>query len=164
MSTTIRPFEERDRPQLATMFDDFQDHLVALDRRGLLRRESDYGARYLALALEEVVEGEGAFVVLTEGERIVGFVAGIVEKQSERDLLDQLPSRKGRVTELYLEADYRQRGFGKKLLTRMEQLLQEKGCDTVWIEVLADNPVAHEFYQRQGYQNRFVDLVKKLET
>lgn len=101
--------------------------------------------------------------VAEKNGRIIGFIAGIIQKQTPEELLDSLPARAGRVIELYVSAECRGGGTGKTLTQNIENYFIRQKCDLINIEVFAPNHHAHAFYQRLGYANRNIDLIKELK-
>jgi ribosomal protein S18 acetylase RimI-like enzyme len=94
-------------------------------------------------------------------DRIIGFVAVAIEAQRKNDLLECVPSKAGRILELYVEERYRGQNIGKSILERAEEYLKQRKCDVLRIEVFEPNVKAHNFYQKQGYKDRIVDMIKK---
>ncbi len=54
------------------------------------------------------------------------------------------------------------RGVGTALMQRVEQWSRERGLHIVTLEVFAQNDVARRFYDRLGYQEETLKLVKVL--
>lgn len=107
--------------------------------------------------------GGGERLYITEdGSKAVGFIAGIINKPSKEDSLSQVPTKAGRITELYIGEEYRGQGVGEMLMTKMENYLEEYGCDIVLLDVFEPNKAAHAFYSKLGYQNRMIYLIKKI--
>jgi hypothetical protein len=44
----------------------------------------------------------------------------------------------------------------------MEHYLKAKNCDHIWLTVVAYNP-AHKFYQKYGFINREIGMIKKVK-
>jgi ribosomal protein S18 acetylase RimI-like enzyme len=66
--------------------------------------------------------------------------------------------RRGRATYLIanvaVHPDYRRRGIGQQLTLTALDHLRERGVDTVWLQVRADNPVAYHLYRSLGFVDR----------
>jgi ribosomal protein S18 acetylase RimI-like enzyme len=73
-----------------------------------------------------------------------------------------IPSKSGRILELVVKEACRGQGIGSMLIRRMEDYFRLKGCDIVRVEVFVPNTHAREFYAREQYSNRVIDMVKKL--
>ena len=50
----------------------------------------------------------------------------------------------------WIEENIRKRGYGKKLLTEMEKLAKEKGCDIIEVDTFSFQ--APDFYIKNGYE------------
>lgn len=65
---------------------------------------------------------------------------------------------------LGVHPDYRNQGFGSRLIGEAESRLKRRGLDSVGIYVLPDNKPALEFYEKRGYRSfgNYTCLEKKL--
>ena len=97
-----------------------------------------------------------------QDQDIVGCIAGIIEEQSTEDLLGTIPSKSAPILELIIKNEHRDQGIGSMLIKRMEDYFRIKGCDFVRVKVFVHNTDAREFYARQQYSDRVIDMVKKL--
>jgi ribosomal protein S18 acetylase RimI-like enzyme len=58
---------------------------------------------------------------------------------------------------------HRKLGIGRALVSKAEQLLVERGCPKINLQVRTDNLDAVEFYRRLGYETfEVVDMGKRL--
>lgn len=62
----------------------------------------------------------------------------------------EIAFRSAHVSELWVNADLRGRGLGRKLLAEAEALAKERGCDRLHLETR--NPKARRLYERLGYR------------
>jgi ribosomal protein S18 acetylase RimI-like enzyme len=138
------------------------DYPTAIDQMNRTRRMPDYGERYTRKLSEEIDKNDGIAYVAELDDQIVGFAAGRIHKQSEIEMLECIPSRDGRVIELFADAQYRRRNVGTLLIQKMEEYFREKGCDVSRVEVFEPNVNAHRLYRKLGYSDRIIDMVKKL--
>ena len=163
MSVRIRPYRAADRPALEALFDEFQEELVATDDLGRIWRPPGFGAAAAEQCLREVRDQEGQLLVAEAGGDAVGFAAGIVATLSPADdLSTRAEERYGRVTELYVRLAARRRGIARELLARLDRHFAAAGCAAVRIEVFAPNRGARQFYERVGYRERNVELIRLL--
>jgi ribosomal protein S18 acetylase RimI-like enzyme len=77
--------------------------------------------------------------------RIIGFVSGAPARTSR----DPDPLADGEIETLYVLDDFRDRGFGKRLMRAAAAHLAESGCGSVYVWVLRENP-NRWFYERLG--------------
>ncbi len=134
--------------------------MVALDPLKRLRRLPGYGEHALHHTLAEVAQNDGVFLVAVDGDTVGGFAAGMITHPTARELLSLVPTVRGRITELFVRADYRVHGSGTRLLQTTEAYLIEHGCTVIRIEVFVPNHAAHRLYHKLGYHDMDVDLIK----
>jgi len=162
MPLTLRPYRPTDFKDFSQCMVQLQEFLVGIDPLKRLRKGPRFGVKYAQTVLEKVKKNEGAIFLAYEEGKVVGCVAGIVEKQSVQSALMCVSTRGGRVLELVVSKEYRGSGVGKRLMQKMEGYLRKKKCDVILIEVFAPNQNAHDFYQALGYEDRTLDVMKVL--
>lgn len=163
MDIKIQRYDAQHRDQMVGLFEDFQDYLAGLDPLRRLRRLPGYGEHALSATLDAMTAYEGAFYVARDGERVIGFVAGIIQRLTEADRLGVIPTaHPGRVTELYVDPAYRGQGVGTRLMSTVEAYLKEKGCDVVKVEVFVPTSAARRLYETLGFEPRDIDTIKRL--
>ena len=158
----IKPYDPKYKDQIVKLFEDFYDYLVEIDPLRKLIRQPGYEENTTEQTLKDVTEKEGVFYVALDGDKVVGFTVGTIRRPTPEDLLGAEPSVNGRVTELYVDKDYRGKGLATKLMEKVEQTLKEKGCDYIWVEVFAPNQPPRSLYQKLGYIERDIDMIKKI--
>lgn len=139
-----------------------QDYLISVDTLKRLRRLPAYGGRYTRALISKVKKNKGLILLAYNDRDIAGCIAGIIERQSKDNLLECVPTKVGRVLELVVFEGYRRQGLGGKLMKRMETYFRRNGCDTIRVEVFEPNRKARGFYHRSGYQDRVVDIIKRI--
>lgn len=158
----IREYKSEDRNTIVNLFEDYLNYFTTIDP--LKRSIHPHGANeaFTKRMIRETEKKDGVIYIAEENAQIVGFIAGIIQRQTKEDLLETLPSTPGRVTELYVKPEYRGKQVGKALMQKIEAFLRKKSCDVVIIEVFQPNKNAHEFYKSLGYSDRVIDLLKIL--
>lgn len=144
------------------MMEELQDYLVSIDSLGIRRRLPEYGESYVERLLIEVRDKQGVIYIAEEHGIQIGCGACIIQHWSQTDLYEHVPAKTGRITELHIVDGHRSKGIGRMLMTCMEDYFKEQECIFSRTEVLSDNKNAYDFYQKLGYQDRFVDVIKKL--
>jgi len=162
MDVNIRKYRSSDRPAVIECMERFGDYFVPLDPMRRTRRMPGYGEWSTDKMLEEVEKNQGVVFVVEDKDGIVGFIAGVMPEQSRESLLECVPSRVGRVIELYLEEEFRGKGIGTRLMGMMEEYFRQHNCDVSKVEVFAPNVKAHDFYGELRYQDRDIDMTKML--
>jgi ribosomal protein S18 acetylase RimI-like enzyme len=158
----IQPYVEAYQSQVAALLDDFQDYFLPMDPLGRLTRPDGYGEEYLRRMLEEHSEHNGTMLLALSNEHVVGFGAAIVQSRLEDDWFGSTPAIMGRITELFVTVPHRDQGVGTALMAKLEAELKSRGCEYVWVEVFSPNAAAHRFYERLGYGDRDVQMIKKV--
>ena len=162
MEITIREYRETDKNFLLEATDMLHEYVVALDPIKRLRKMPGYAENTVNDLLTTVAKQEGKIYVAEDGSKAIGFVAGFTMKQSKENLLSVVPSKLGVISDLYIDNDYRGQHIGTKLMQKMEEHLKQTGCDALWIDIVAFNTHAHHFYNKLGYADREIGLIKKI--
>lgn len=163
MPITIRKYQSTDKEQLIRIMNNFQDYIVSIDDMHLTRRMAGYGKVYVKQTLKELKENNGVmYIAENEQKTIIGIVSGIIEKPSKIYKYECVPVKSGRLTELYLEPDYRGKKYGKLLMKTIESYFIKQKCTVVFIEVFGPNRNAHKFYENSGYRDRDQNMIKVL--
>lgn len=85
------------------------------------------------------------FIVCEDGEQIVGFVLGVVERAYE-----------ARILILAVDEDHRQRGAGSELVKLFIERFRRGGVRRVKLEVRVSNTPAIRLYERLGFERKKV--------
>ncbi len=140
-----------------------QDFLGDIDPLKRLRRLPAYSANYTKNLIKKIFKQDGLIILAYDKEKIVGCIAGIIEKQSKDNLFECIPTKPGRILELFVFEGYRGLKLGKKLMRKMEDHFKKSKCDIVRVEVFVPNKNARHFYQKLDYSDRVIDMVKLLK-
>ena len=103
----------------------------------------------LRKVFDRVLTSERQFYLCAEDD---GKVIGFGSLTLKNNLWPQGPV--GNVDELVVDAGYRGRGVGKRLLDELTSLAQTKGCRRFELDSGHHRKEAHAFYARQGFENR----------
>lgn len=162
MAIIIRKYRPNDKEVIIQLFEDYLNYFTNIDP--LKRSVHPPGANkaYAERMIKETAEKEGVIYIAEEDSLIIGFIAGIVQRQTEDLVQLQMPSTPGRVIELYVKPEHRGKNIGKTLLQKMEDYFRKKGCNVINIEVFQPNKNAYNFYKSLGYSDRIIDLMKIL--
>jgi hypothetical protein len=76
----------------------------------------NYGKSYTRRLLTEIDKNEGIAYVAEHENRIIGFVASIIRRQSKEDLLECLPSTDGRIVKLFVDPQHGRQNVGTVLI------------------------------------------------
>ncbi|PMB77169.1 MAG: ribosomal-protein-alanine N-acetyltransferase [Fervidicoccus fontis] len=81
------------------------------------------------------------FLIARHEERIVGYIAGFMEKED-----------RGHIASIAVRQEYRGRGIGRKLLEEEENKMRNLNVKEVVLEVSENNEVAIRLYTSMGYK------------
>jgi GNAT superfamily N-acetyltransferase len=101
---------------------------------------------------------EYATFVAQAGADVVGLVGASLSFYYEQNGVN------GRILVLVVDEEFRGRGVGAALLEAAEGWLSERGAATAILTSRHQRVDAHRFYQRQGYTNTGIRLVKPLSN
>lgn len=160
MELKFKQYRETDFKDLLLCMEGLQDFIVNTDPLKRLRRMKKYGKYYTENLIKKIDKHDGKIMLAYDNKRVVGCIAGVIEKQSKDDLLECVPTKAGRILELFVSEGIRGHGIGKRMMKQMEEYFERKGCDIVRVEVFEPNHSAHKFYNRAGYSDRSIDLIK----
>ncbi len=140
---------------------ELQEHIVKLDKEKYNILTPDYREKYFEKTMNAVKKYEGKIFLAKETDAIVGLIIGLINNENENTYDFSAPKR-GRVTELIVSNKCRSKGIGEQLLNKMESYFKEVGCKGVLIDVFAYNEKAQNFYYKNGYFNRNIEIMKKI--
>lgn len=157
----IIEYEARYIEEVKTLLGELQQHIKDIDIEGYNKVGINYKHLYFKKIFEEVNRCAGKILLYKVDEEIVGVVIGLVNND-ERDNDDSCLPRIGRVTELVVSKRFRAKQIGTALLRAIEDYLISIGCESILLGVLAYNEEAIEFYLKNGYHSRTIEMIKCL--
>lgn len=140
---------------------ELQEYIVELDREKYNILTSDYRTKYFEKTMNEVNKYEGKIFLAIENEKVIGLIIGVINNEEE-NIYDFKAPKRGRITELVISKRSRSNGIGKQLLNEMEIYFKKIGCKGILIDVFAYNENAQNFYYKNGYLNRNIEVMKKI--
>jgi ribosomal protein S18 acetylase RimI-like enzyme len=162
MKIDIRKYQSSDKLSIVRLMDKFGDYLVTVDQMKRTRRMPGFSGYFTDKMLKNVDKYNGIIYIAENECQIVGFIAGVMRGQSKEELLESVPSKAGRIIELFIDEQFRGKGIGKRLMEKMEDYFRQYGSDVSKVEVFEPNVKAHNFYRKLGYQDRSIEMLKKL--
>jgi ribosomal protein S18 acetylase RimI-like enzyme len=160
---SIRPFEPADHPALRRIITELQTHIASLDPLQKVRKPEDFDARrYVDVLLKTLDNESGILLVAKENGILLGFIAGSIPPQIEEDLLDHYPTKEGKIHELVVSEKRREKGIGRMLIEKLEEQFRIQGCEYVRVGCFVPNTGTHAFYEKCGYSDRYVEMLKQI--
>jgi len=144
----IREAATADEPELIRMM-----RLLAEQEPGKIR--FDEAAARATLLKFWSLPAFGAIWVVCEGSKPIGYVILTIGFSFEFHGHDAF------IDELYIDAGYRRRGYGRQAVAFLEKRARERGVHAVHLEVDRGNDPAFELYRRAGYEDHDRFLMTK---
>jgi ribosomal protein S18 acetylase RimI-like enzyme len=162
MDITYREMQEKDRSELIQLFADFCDLYEELDAQGINITSDKLAEWCLDDMMKEIHKTQGQVIVAEYKNHIIGFVGYMIKDAKGDELLYHRPNRVGMIYNLYMDSPYRNKNIGTHLLNLAEEYFRKHNCEFSKLQVFGTNIKAQEFYSRNEYAPRNIDLIKKL--
>lgn len=155
----IIKYEKQYAEQVKDLLVELQDYIALIDKFGLNFVGPEYREKYFKFTIKKSV----IFLAVENGV-VQGLVVGeIKEKYSDLDKTMYTCPKQGYVDELVVRKGNRGLGIGQSLLNRIESCFKQEGCKYIQLGVFAYNENARKFYKKNGYEERMIDLIKKVD-
>ena len=155
--------EYKDQKEFLIKFlEKLQDHIIEIDPLNRFVRSPKYGEEYAKELIEKVRKQNGKIFFAIEEDNPIGVVIGYIDELTDRDLLECAPSKIGTIEQLFVMPGSRGRNIGSLLMKEIEDYFKSKECDVVYVGTLEPNKGARDFYKRQGYKDRVIEMMKKI--
>jgi ribosomal protein S18 acetylase RimI-like enzyme len=105
----------------------------------------DHASRSFAAWIDDA--SRAVLVAEENGRLVVGYAAGVV---SPGDGV-HAPDRIGQVSDCYVLPARRRRGIARRLATRLQDVLLERGADVLRLQVVSRNESSRAFWRSLGY-------------
>ncbi|MCA9385441.1 GNAT family N-acetyltransferase [Candidatus Dojkabacteria bacterium] len=163
MNHTLREYNDTDKESLKQMIEKLHDYVLSVDPIKRLRKMPGYVDHALEKLLKTYEENNGKIYLAVDEEKIIGFAFGFVgDTQSEENKLQVIPTQLGIIADLYVEEAYRGTGVAELLMDALEKYLKNSGCDSLWVDVFADNTRALSYYKKRGFVEREIGMLKRI--
>ncbi len=163
MEIAIRQYQPSDRSSLIALMSAFNQYIQSIDgiqRTRYLENSSEYFTdKMIGLCHTNL----GNIYVACDSDKIIGFVSGYVAEQDQDEKMETISAIPGVIGELFVSDRYRGQRTGKQLLAKIENYLKSRSCTIVRFTVFAPNGTARQFYERAGYIERLISMIKELD-
>ena len=158
----IIEYDKKYDEEIKNLLEELQVYIANIDEEGYNIVTPSYKEKYFIKTMEEVKQYEGKILLYKDDDKITGLIIGLINNEEESTYEFESPKR-GRITELIVSHKSRSKGVGTKLLKAMEEYLSSVGCKDILLGVFAYNKKAKDFYEKNGYHNRMIDMTKKID-
>lgn len=155
----IIDYSELYKEDVKNLLLELQEHIHSVDPEGYNIVGVNYREMSFLDTTEDVKKYNGKIMLYVENDEVLGMVIGLINNDTEETYNFRAPKR-GRISELVVKKDVRSKGIGSMLLKSMEDYLHSVGCESILIGVFAYNNEAVKFYEKNGYHNRMLDMIK----
>lgn len=155
----IIDYSELYKEDVKNLLLELQEHIHSVDPEGYNIVGVNYREMSFLDTMEDVKKYNGKIMLYVENDEVLGMVIGLINNDTEETYNFRTPKR-GRISELVVKKDVRSKGIGSMLLKSMEDYLHSVGCESILIGVFAYNNEAVKFYEKNGYHNRMLDMIK----
>jgi ribosomal protein S18 acetylase RimI-like enzyme len=162
MQITLREYSDNDWRELLALTKKLHSHIKSLDLLQRIQNQPCYAEMSLHDILENVTKYQGKIWFAQDKGKTVGYIIGVIWKQSEKNALEIGRHVLGEVIEIYVNENYRKKGVGKMMIGKMEEYFKEKGCDSVWVSVFASNDSARQMYRKSRFVEREIGMLKEI--
>ena len=157
MSNIVDYNKEYDNGIKELLFE-LQEYIMNIDKEGYNTISKSNKDDYFNKVMKEINEYQGKILLYEENGNIVGLVVGCINNEETDDFDFKCPKR-GRITELIVNKDYRGKNIGQELFDAMSKYLKSLGCKKILIGVFAYNEKAIKFYEKNGYHLRMIEMI-----
>lgn len=155
----IIEYEPKYDEQIKNLLVELQQYLTDIDKEGFNIVGNEYREKYFEKTMKEIKENNGKMLLFKNEDTIVGLIAGLINNEKTITYDFNAPKR-GRITELIVSKEYRNKHIGKQLLEGMKDYLKLIGCEKILIVVSGYNEKALKFYKENGYHIRMIDMIE----
>lgn len=155
----IIEYDSKYDEEIKNLLVELQEHIMKIDKEHYNIVENNYRNEYFNKTMDEIEKYNGKMHLYKENDKICGLVVGLINNE-EIDTYDFKAPKRGRISELVVSNECRNKGYGKILLNSMENYLKNVGCIDILIGVFAYNDSAIKFYERNGYHTRMTEMIK----
>lgn len=157
----IRNYEEQDYNAVKRCFSILQDYEREFEP---LRMPSAEMADVYLANIFSLMQKHGGKIFLSvledSPEQITGFICVLGNMDFDPEL--NCPAKSAYVTDLVVDPSYRKMGAAQALMRKAEEYAKNCGAIALFLEVLAGNHLAREFYTGQNYGEYQLRLRKDL--
>lgn len=158
----IIEYNEIYEKEVKELLQELQEYIVSIDKEGYNILTKNYKDEYFKKTIEEINKYNGKMFLLKRNQNIVGLIVGLINND-EIDSYDFKCPKRGRISELIVSKNERNTGAGTLLLKSMEQYLKNLGCKDILIGVFGYNNDAINFYKKNNYHTRYIEVTKEME-
>lgn len=141
---------------------ELQQHITNCDKEGYNIITEEYREKYFQKTIHTMKMYNGIIYLAKQNDKVIGAIFGVINNEETKTYNFQAPKR-GRIIEFVVSKQYQHLGIGKQLLNKIEEYFKKQGCKAVLLDVFGHNESAKKFYYNNGYFDRIIEVMKKLD-
>ena len=146
-------YSDLNKVRLINYLDQNRKYNVALDPLKLRTYDKDWAADEAKEILLKITNNIGEILFISVRNNIIGFVYYYIEDHKNKVI---------HLSKLFIEEEFREKGYAKKALWMLEARLKEKGFKYISLNVFSPNETATSLYRKIGFADRFNFMIKEL--
>jgi GNAT superfamily N-acetyltransferase len=154
----IRLYENKDYDTLVKLIIAFQDGERLWEKT--YAPGSEMASQWLNALLECAAHNEGRILVAELDNKVVGYIA-FWKEVSETQFSFTIPFSV-KLSDIYVLPECRGKGIAKELMKEVDNYAREIGSTQILLNVLYKNEVARTVYEKNGYRNYDLVMVKEI--
>jgi ribosomal protein S18 acetylase RimI-like enzyme len=155
MKISIKPYTSEQSQQVLDLFHELQLHEHQFDTKKSLDAQDE--AQYLQELVQTVAEKSGEVLVAVQDGVCVGFIAWYLENEPE------FSQTYGYISDIVVAQHFRGKGIGQQLLDLAITHIRETSVKRVHIGCLLENTDTKKFYEKNGFAEYCVEMVRNLD-
>ena len=96
------------------------------------------------------------YICATDNEKLVGYCSLTIKNNL------WMSANLGNVDELVVDNEYRNRGIGKMLMSKIEKTAKGYDCKRLELDSAFHRTIAHDFYDKLGFEKRAYLFTKEI--
>ena len=153
-SVKLIPYSSELKTKLTEYLDKNRKYNVELDPLKLRTYESEWAFHETQKIINALESSTGQVYFIALANEIIGFLYYYIDDDVKRTV---------HVSKIYIDQDYRNRGYGTDVIQQIEMILKDLGYKYISINVFIPNTKAVNLYNKLGYNSRFMDMLKKID-
>lgn len=162
MKILIRKFKKSDWEDFKKLTKENHEYIVSLDENKLLHVGKNYSNYFSRKYLDDSKKSNGTVAVAIIDKKIVGCGVALTIKSTKEEKEKFRNIKVGRISNLVVSKNYRGKGIGKRIFKYLEKYLKSQNCKFIKLGVFAPNKTARNMYDKLGYTENSVHLIKKI--
>ncbi len=109
--------------------------------------------------VESLISSENASLLVAEMDgRVAGYMIGLIEKPRPFLKLEKI----GRISDAYVDFEYRKKGVGRALLNRLLEWFRSNGVEYITLSVDVRNRAGYSFWRKMGFEDWMVRMIRRV--